>query len=147
MVSGALHVTTAAYAASDARCAVSAVLRWDGDDAPRIVVRRLRRQDRVPPAYRALLLALWDARRSGARALVVSTDDAEVASQLAGNVPPPAGAIGPYLQVRALLNAFGSAEIRFVARERNYEAIAAAAAAIDPRRPVYADLPLWRAAS
>jgi hypothetical protein len=146
-VTGTLHVTTAAYAASGARIAVSAVFRCEGDDAPRIVVRRVRRQDTVPPAYRALLLALWDARRSGARALVVSTDDAEVASQIAGDVPPPAGAIGPYLQVRALLHAFRFAEVRCVARERNYEAIAAAAAAIDPRRPVYADLPLWRAAS
>ncbi len=146
-MTGTLHVTTAAYAGSDGRTVVSAVFRWEGDDPPRIVVRRVRRRDTVPPAYRALLLALWDARRSGARALVVSTDDAEVASQIAGDVPPPAGAIGPYLQVRALLHAFRFAEVRCVARERNDEAIAAAAAAIDPRRPVYADLPLWRAAS
>ena len=144
---GTLLVSTAAYAAPDGRTAVAAVSRSDGDDRPRIVVRRLRRADTVPSAYRALLLALWDARRWGTRRLVVATDDVEVAAQLDGVAPPAVGAVVPYLQVRALLHAFGSAEVRYIDREHNFEAIAAAAAAVEYRQPVCLDLPLWRAAS
>lgn len=140
-------VSTAAYVAPDGRAAVAAVLRAPGADRPRIVVRRLRRGDGVPAAYRALLVALWEARRSGARRLVVSTDDADVAAQLAGQAAPPAEAVGLYLQVRALLHAFAAAEVRYLAREHNFEAVAAAAAAADHRQPACVDLPLWRAAS
>jgi ribonuclease HI len=146
-VTGALRVSTAVAVAGDGRTAVAAVFRWDEDDDPRIVVRRLRRQDPVPPGYRALLVALWDARRLRARTVEVCIDDADVAAQIAGTTPPPAAAIGPYLQVRALTHAFRSAEVRWVEREQNEEAVAAAAAALDPRQPIYADLPLWRAAS
>jgi len=144
---GTLHVSTAAYALPDGRTAVAAVFRVEGDDRPRIVVRRLTRTDTAPPAYRALLLALWDAQRMGARRLAVSTDDVEVAAQLDGAAPPAVEAVGPYLQVRALLRSFAFAEIRYIERERNFEAIAAAAAAVEHRQPVCQDLPLWRAAS
>lgn len=144
---GTLLVSTAAYAVPDGRTAVAAVFRSEGNDQPRIVVRRLTRTDTVPPAYRALLLALWDAQRIGARRLVVSTDDIEVAAQLDGEAPPAVEAVGPYLQVRALLRSFAFAEIRYIERERNFEAIAAAAAAVEHRQPVCQDLPLWRAAS
>jgi hypothetical protein len=142
-----LRISTAAYAAPDGRAAVAAVARTPEADRPRIVVRRLRRGDRVPAAYRALLVALWDARRSGARLLVVSTDDPDVAAQLAGQTPPAPEAVAPYLQVRALLHAFANAEVRYLAREHNFEAVAAAAAAVSARRPACADLPLWKAAS
>lgn len=143
----ALRVSTAAYTAPDGRTAVAAVARAQEGDRPRIVVRRLRRGDSAPVAYRALLVALWEARRAGVRRLVVSTDDPDVAAHLAGQTAPPPEAVGPYLQVRALLHAFASAEVHYLAREHNFEAVAAAAAAAGHRQPAYADLPLWRAAS
>lgn len=143
----ALRVATAARAGTDGAGATAAVLRWQGAGEPRVVVRRLPRHDKVPPAYRALLLGLWEARRAGASALVISTDDAEVMAQVEGTQPPPPEAVGSYLQVRALLNAFRSAAVRYVAPVRNQEAAFAAAAAGHARRPVYADLPLWAAAS
>jgi hypothetical protein len=142
-----LRVSTAAYATPDGRAAVAAVVRTPEADRPRIVARRLRRGDGAPPAYRALLVALWDARRAGARRLVVSTDDPDVAAHLAGQAPPPVEAVGAYVQVRALLHAFAFAEVRYLAREHNFEAVAAAAAAVGHRQPACADLPLWRAAS
>ncbi len=142
-----LHISTAAFATSNGRSAVAAVLRWDRIGEPRIVVRRLQRGDRVPPGYRALALGLWEARRAGARMVELSIDDAEVVAQVQGIEPPPAGAIGPYLQVRALLNAFRRARVRYAAAAPNQDASAAAASALRPRPPAYADLPLWAAAS
>jgi hypothetical protein len=138
-----LHAATAGRAVPGGRGTIAAVLRWDGSDSPRIVVRRLRRKDTVPPAYRALLLALWEARRMGARALVVGTDDADVAVQLAGGGSPPPEAIGPYLQIRALLHAFRFAEVRQWTPGWDRDTTTATAAAEHPGKPVYTDLPLW----
>jgi hypothetical protein len=144
---------------------VAAVLRWDdwNDDRPRdqshgpqgeshrprTVVRGLRKGDPVPPAYRALLLALWEARRLGARALTLSTDNADVVTQLLGTVPPPPEAVGAYLQVRALRNAFRSVAVEWRTPVHGGDAALAAAAAgarACPAQPVCTDLPLWAAA-
>ncbi len=142
-----LHATTAGRAAPGMRGTAAVVLRWEGSEVPRIEVRRLRRRDPVPPAYRALLLALWEARRMGARALVLGTDDADVAAQLTGSGSPAPEAIGPYLQVRALLHAFRSIEVRYVTPGWERDAATAAAAAEHPGQPVYTDLPLWACAA
>jgi len=142
-----LHATTAGRAAPGLRGTIAVVLRWKGSDVPRIVVRRLRRHDPVPPVYRALLLALWEARRMGARALVLGTDDADVAAQLTGGGSPPPEAIGPYLQIRALLHAFRSVEVRCVTPGGDRDAATAAAVAEHPGQPVYTDLPLWACAA
>jgi hypothetical protein len=93
---------------------------------------------------------LWVARRKGARVVVVGTDDAEVAGQVNGAASPPPAAIGLYVQVRALRNAFETAEV--VARDPAADpdgeaAVFAAAASGTTRHPAYADLPLWAAAT
>lgn len=107
---------------------IKVVMRWEGDYAARTVVRRLRRGDAAPAACRAVLLALWEARRLRARSLVLCTDDAEAAAMITGAGPPPEGALGPYLQARALRHSFRSVEVR-------------------RQEPACADLPLWAAAS
>jgi hypothetical protein len=123
---------------------VALVLRWEGSDSPRIVVRRFRARDAAPLAYRALLQALWEARRLGARAIVVATDDADVVAQVAGGGTPPPGALGPYLQIRALLHAFHSGEIRCLGAGRDPDADLAVSAVQGHGRPeACADLPLW----
>lgn len=137
------------------RTAAAAVLRWQGSEAPpRVVVRRLARADPAPPAYRAVLLALWEARRLRARAVVLFTDDAGVASQVSGTQAPPEGALGPYLQIRALMHAFRWVEIRHPVPACDRDAIAAARTPVStvshrekPGSGLFTDLPLWAAAS
>jgi hypothetical protein len=82
----------------------------------------------------------------GARGVVVGTDDADVAAHLNGAAAPPPEAIGLYVQVRALRNAFQTAQV--VVRDPAEDpdsgaAVFAAAAAGTTRHPGYADLPLW----
>ena len=144
---GALHVATAVRPRADGSVMLAAVLRWNGTGASRVVVRRQRETDMTVAAYRALLLGLGEARRAGARELVLYAGDVSVAAQLKGVEPAPAGALGPYLQVRALLNAFRFATVRHVETVAGQEAVFAAAAAVHSRRPAYSDLPLWAAAS
>jgi hypothetical protein len=146
-VTRVLHAAAAGRAVPGARGAIAAVLRWERNDSPHIIVRRLRRNDPVPPAYRALLLALWEARRMGARGVVLGIDDADVMTQLAEGGTPPPEAIGPYLQIRALLHAFRSAEVRHLTPGWDRDAALAADAAEHPGQPVCADLPLWACAA
>lgn len=143
------RVATVVRRAPGTRGTIAAVLRREGDDSPHVIVRRLRHGDDAPPAYRALLLALWEARRLGARRLILGTDDAEVAAQIRGRAEPPV-ALGPYLQVRALLNAFLSVDLEWLAPAADPDtatAWAAAAGEVHPREQRYTDLPLWVAAA
>jgi GNAT superfamily N-acetyltransferase len=142
-----LNVTVTVREDWRGRGVAAAILRWDDSGERRAIVRRVRGAGGVPLTYRALLFALWQARRVGARALVVDPGDPEVAAQITGAESPPDEVLSLYLQVRALLNAF-----RAVVITRSFGAgpdAAAAAAAVDgaiaPCRPVYADLPLWTA--
>lgn len=146
----ALRAATAGRAAPGLRGVVAAVLRWEGGGPPRLVVRRTRRGDTVPPAYRAVLLALWEARRMGARWLVLGCDDPEVTAQLSGRTAPPHDAVGPYLQVRALVNSFRLVRIECLVPDSDHDAAIAAAEAANrlrPARALLSDLPLWAATS
>ncbi len=142
-----LRAATAGHAVLGSRGAIAAVLRWDGNESSRIIVRRLRRNDPAPPAYRGLLLALWEARRMGARELILGTDDADVAACLNGTGAPTEEATVPYLQIRALLHAFRSAEVRHLTPGWDRDATTAAEAALHPDRPICTDLPLWACAA
>jgi hypothetical protein len=147
-----LHVAAAARPVPGGRTAIAAVLRWEGTDGSRTVVRRLPRCEAVVGTYRALLLGLWEARRTGARHVVVVIDDADVVAQVTAGDAPPAEAIGVHLQVRALRNAFHHARIeaRDAAADGDLAAAQfAAAAAGSARRAIYGykDLPLWAAAA
>jgi hypothetical protein len=137
-----LHI--AAAVRPGARGATSAaILRWEGAESSRIIARRWGEEDLTAAAYRAIVLGLLEARRLRAHAVVVSVEDAGVVAQLDGRAPPPP-ALGLYLQVRALLNAFRSARVRHGARPA--EGGASDAASLDRRRAC-TDLPLWAAAS
>jgi hypothetical protein len=118
--------------------------RWQDEEQSWGVSRRLRPGDTVSPAYSALLLALWEARRIGAHAVVLSTHDVDVAAQLAGAEPPAPGMIGPYLQIRALRHAFRSVEIRHLQVDDASEILKAASSRrTRQNRRSWADLPLW----
>ncbi|MDR7418473.1 MAG: reverse transcriptase-like protein [Armatimonadota bacterium] len=148
-----LRVAVAARPVPGNRTAIAAVLRWEGADATRTVVRRLTHCGVAQGAYRALLLGLWEARRVGARQVALTIEDPQVVAQLTGGEALPTEAIGLYLQVRALRNAF--AETRIVAGDASAEGdlaaaqFAAAASAGTTRRVTYnyKDLPLWATAA
>jgi hypothetical protein len=125
-------------------CVVS--LRWDSEEHGRLVRRRLR-HTHGSAAHRAALLALWEAHRVGARAVVVRTDDAVLAAHLAGHEGVPAESLPCYLQIRALANAFESARVEHAdpATDADMHAVTAALASGSSRR--YTDLPLWVAAA
>jgi hypothetical protein len=120
-----LYATVKVRRDTRGRTVVAAVLRWAEECAPhdtggvsrlglgrpRTVARRLREGDPVPPAYRGVLLALWTGRRLGARAIRLWLDDADVIAQIQGATQPSPAALGAYLQVRALLNAFREVSI------------------------------------
>lgn len=145
-----LRAATAGQAAPGARGAVAAVLRWEDGGPPRVVVRRIRRGEVVPPAYRAVLLAMWEARRMGARSLVLGCDDPEIIAQISGRAAPPPCAVGPYLQARALVNAFRSVRIERLLPASDPDAALAAeevVARLGPASVLFTDLPLWAAAS
>ena len=142
-----LHVATAARVKVNGCMASAVVVRWGGTGAPRVIIRQQQTGDVMTAAYRALVLGLTEARRLRARAVIIYADDADVVAQLDGTERPPGSVLGPYLQVRALLNAFRSAHVRHSAAPETSEAVFAAAAAFRRRRSVYSDLPLWAAAS
>jgi len=112
-----------------------------------VIVRSQQNSAVMAAAYRALVQGLNEARRVRARAVIIYADDADVAAQLDGTERPPAPVLGLYLHVRALLNAFRSAQVQHSATCETPEAVFAATAAFRRHRPVYADLPLWAAAS
>ncbi len=120
-----LHATVKVRRDTRGRIVVAAVLRWAeecaphdaggnsrvGSGRPRTVARRVQEGDPVPPAYRGVLLVLWTGRRLGARAIRLWLDDADVIAQIQGATQPSPSALGAYLQVRALLNAFREVSI------------------------------------
>jgi hypothetical protein len=141
-----LAVAVAARTGPSGRSAVAAVVR-SPDGAKRTVVRRVRPADPVPPVWRALLLGLWAGRRAGARALALAVEEADVVAALERRSGPPAGGVVPYLQARALLNAFQSVEVRLALPADPDLGAAAAAAAGDPGPGGVTALPLWSAAA
>jgi reverse transcriptase-like protein len=145
MVMRTLHAAAAGRAVRGrAVCVVS--LRWDSEEHGR-VVRRRPRHAHGSATHRATLLALWEARRLGARAVVVRTDDAALVAQFAGQEEVPPSELACYLQIRALANAFESAHIEYAdaTSDADMYAVTSALAAGAPRH--YADLPLWVAAA
>lgn len=137
-----LHVAVAS-AAWNTRRAVAAVLRWDGEEESKTIVRSLEQDDAAPAGYRAVVLGLWEAKRVGAKLLEVAVDAPEVSAHLEGTEEPPVDVIGPYLQARAMLNAFDRVQIRHVLHSPSMQRAAKAAAMALRPKPRYADLPLW----
>jgi hypothetical protein len=103
----------------------------------------------VPVAWRALLLGLWTARRTGVREVVLAVEDDGIVAVIDGGTAPPPAAAMVYLQVRALLNAFRSWSVRIAWPDDSdlASAVAAVHAADHPGGAGVAELPLWRAAA
>ncbi len=118
------------------------------------VLRRVGR--RVPVstndyvAFQGIIYALWTARRLGSRRVVVHSDHPAVVAQINGDLDVRADLIGPYLEVRALLNAYRSASVEpgQIGWEQEARAMAETALAfdlnaVDVTDIVVEDLPLW----
>jgi len=118
------------------------------------VLRRVGR--RVPvstndhAAFQGIIYALWTARRLGSRRVIVHSDHPAVVAQINGRLEVRADLIGPYLEVRALLNAYRSASVESgqIGWEQEAVAIAETAlafdlSAVEVTDVVVEDLPLW----
>src|SRR3972149_5063981 len=73
----------------------------------RVIRRAVLASSPVEVAYRALLHGLWRARTTGTRHVRAYVDNAHLAAQLGGSEDVPPELTGLYLQIRALLNAYG----------------------------------------
>jgi hypothetical protein len=101
-------------------------------------------------AFQGIIYALWTARRLGSRRVVVYSDRPAVVGQINGGQDVRADLIGPYLEVRALLNAYRSASVEPSQIGWEQEALAMAETAlafelnaVDVTDVVVEDLPLW----
>ena len=97
-------------------------------------------------AFQGVLYALWHSRRLGPRRVIVHSDNPAVVAQINGRLEVDLDLVGPYLQVRALLNAYRSARVvgdqkAWAAEARAVATAALGSGALD--NIVVEDLPLW----
>ena len=84
-------------------------------------------------AYEAIVMALREAYRMGARGVTVYTDDEQVVSEVNRSVEVPSANVGRYLECRALMNQFRRAQVRYIDPARNYPTRAMADRAVRNR--------------
>ncbi len=75
-------------------------------------------QDHIVAAYEAIATALREARKMGARAIVVYTDTEGVINQLEKTARVDEGQLARHLEVRSLLNQFHRAEVKLASPEQ-----------------------------
>ena len=63
------------------------------------------------PTFRAVVYALWNARRLGYRRVAVHCDDPNAVAQLNDRRPVDPDVVAEYLQIRALMHLYRSADI------------------------------------
>jgi hypothetical protein len=61
--------------------------------------------------FRAVVYALWNARRLGFRRIAVHGDDPDAVAQINGRRPVDPDVVAEYLQMRALIHLYKSVEI------------------------------------
>ncbi len=140
-------------ALGNGRAGLGVVIRDSDGQTLRVVGRTLGPASPDVVAYRAVLHGVWMAKRLGVRRIRVRTEHPQIVAQLAGDAEVPADLIGPYLQTKAMLNAYRWSSVELIPREQNAAAARVAAEALE-REPVApgADeddldvLPLWRSA-
>jgi hypothetical protein len=91
------------------------------DDAARVLDRiPLGRVTRDGPhsALHGIVYALWKARRLGYRRVEVHCDDPAAVAQINGDGEIDAGAVGPYLEARALKHLYTYARIDYCERPK-----------------------------
>ena len=74
--------------------------------------------DPIVAAYEAIATALREARKMGARAVVVYTDNDGVINQLEKTARVDAGQLARHLEARSLLNQFHRAEVQLASPEQ-----------------------------
>lgn len=95
-------------------------------------------------AFRGILYALWNSRRLGSRSVIVHSDNPDVVDQINGVRDVDPALVGPYLEVRALLNAYRGARVEAGDTIWGQEAAAVAKAARErDSSDIVEDLPLW----
>jgi ribonuclease HI len=146
---GRLHAYVAAAHAGQ-RAALGVVFVDARGQVLKQVGRRVPVSTNDHAAFHGIIYALWTARRLGSRRVVVHSDHPAVVAQVNGRQDVRADLVGPYLEVRALLNAYRSACVE--PSQIGWEQVALAMAetalafernAADVTDVIIEDLPLW----
>lgn len=138
---------SAAAAAARGRLAAGVVIK-EGQVTVHAAARIIDDPVREAAVYRALVYGLERARRMGATVVRVVTDEEGIVAHLEGRARVAPSLTGPYLQARAMMNAFRYARLDLAPRHRNVDAVLAAQAALGLVAGIdgAAALPLWTAA-
>ena len=147
--SGGLHAYVATVHAGQ-RAGLGVVFVSARGQVLRRVGRRVPVSTNDHVAFQGIIYALWTARRLGSRRVAVHSNHPAVVAQINGALDVRADLIGPYLEVRALLNAYRSASVEPGQIGWEQEALAMAETALafdlnahDVTDVVVEDLPLW----
>ncbi len=97
------------------------------------ISRRIHTTSPEAPKYEAVQMALREALHLGARSVSVYVDDPEVVGHLRQDLRVPTDLTTPYLEIRALMNRFRRAHIRYVEEGKSRRARALAEMAIMDR--------------
>jgi ribonuclease HI len=108
----------------------------------RKIARSTPTQDRVTAAYEDIATALREARKMGARAIVVYTDCEGVVNQLRKAARVDESQLARHLEARSLLNQFHRAEVKLASPEQSR---AAHELAVEAREEGVRDAPWARA--
>jgi hypothetical protein len=116
-----LHVYVATASRSGAEPSVVFVDEHAGilDRVPLNAIASGERGPAAPPAvrrdarmaFRAMVYALWRVRRLNYRRVAVHADDPEAVAQVNGDLAVAPDAVGPYLQIRALMHLYRLASV------------------------------------
>jgi hypothetical protein len=77
----------------------------------RVPLHAVSSAERSSAAFRGIVYALWRARRLAYRLVAVHTDDPAAVAQINGGRCVDPDAVGPYLQIRALMHIYREASI------------------------------------
>jgi hypothetical protein len=77
----------------------------------RVPLHVIRSAEHSSAAFRGIVYALWRARRLGYRRVAVYADDPAAVAQISGERCVDPDAVGPYLQIRALMHIYRQASV------------------------------------
>ncbi len=112
-------VTSADAAEETAIAGIGVVIKSARRHTLRKISRTTTTQDCITAAYEAITTALREARKMGARAVVVYTDSEGVINQLGKTARVDAGQLARHLEARSLLNQFHRAEVKLASPEQS----------------------------
>jgi ribonuclease HI len=108
-----LHAHVAATSPANGRAGIGIIfVNPHGEVLSRVARELSGVETREAGTFRAILYALWNSRRLGARSVIVHSGHLEAVARLNGRMAVDPELVGPYLEIRALLHTYRNAQIR-----------------------------------